>query len=81
MTQFTRKSRATGITHTVDLPITQEEWDKFLGSNVLIQHAFSDLTPEQREFLISGTTQEEWDDLFGDEEEEDIYVEEEGDDT
>lgn len=77
MAQFTRKSLATGITHTVDLPITQEAWDKFLKSNVMIQHAFPYLSPEQREFLISGTTPEEWGNLFGDEEDD----EEEDDDT
>lgn len=74
MTQFTRKSLASGKTHTIDIPITQEEWEKFLKSNVMIQHAFPHLSPEQREFLISGTTPEEWNDLFGgyeDDEEED----------
>lgn len=70
MTKFTRRSLATGITHTVELPITQEEWDKFLKSNSLIQRAFPNLTPDQREFLISGTTPDEWDEMFGDDDEE-----------
>ena len=29
------------------------------------QDAFPELTPDQQEFLISGTTPEEWDELFG----------------
>lgn len=30
----------------------------------LIQTAFPDLTPDQREFLLSGSTPEEWEQLF-----------------
>jgi len=39
-------------------------WRK--GMNV--QDAFPMLSPEQREFLMTGMTPEEWDDLFGEEE-------------
>lgn len=70
MTVFTRKSAATGIMHTREIPITQEEWDQFLGSNSLIQRAFPKLSADDREFLISGTTPEEWDVLFAEDEDD-----------
>lgn len=38
-------------------------------SGIMIQEAFPDLTPDQREFLLSGSTPEEWDELFKEEEE------------
>lgn len=35
---------------------------------VLIQDAFPFLTPDEREFMMTGITPEEWDRLFGEEE-------------
>ncbi len=64
--EITRKSRATGKTHTLDLPITQAQVDKY-NSGAFVQDAFPNLTADQREFIISGTTAEEWDELFGEE--------------
>lgn len=61
--EITRESRATGKIHTIDLPITQEQIDNY-NSGMLCQRAFPHLTADQREFIISGTTAEEWDNLF-----------------
>lgn len=67
MALFTRQSRATGAFHVIKIPITHEQWRDHVKSGKLIQNSFPQLTPEQREFLISGTTQEEWDELFKEE--------------
>jgi len=56
---ITRRSMVTGQEHTQDLPVTREEMAKY-ESGALIQDAFPNLTPEQREFILSGTTEEEW---------------------
>ena len=61
--EITRNSLATGKIHTIDLPITQEQIVKY-NSGALVQDAFPHLTADQREFIISGTTAEEWDALF-----------------
>ena len=62
----------------MDLPITQEDYNHWKASGELIQNCFPDLFPEQREFLMTGVTPEEWDTEFpDDEEEEDIYTEDE----
>jgi len=62
---ITKKSAFTGIEHTMDLPITQEQLEAYTSGNGLIQNIFPDLTPDQREFLMTGVTPEEWDETFG----------------
>lgn len=57
---LTRKSQITGIEHTMDLDITQEQINKF-NSGALIQEAFPHLKAADREFVLSGITAEEWD--------------------
>jgi hypothetical protein len=54
----------------MDLPITQEQIDRWQSGNEVIQHVFPHLTADQREFLMTGATQEEWDATFKDDEEE-----------
>jgi len=49
----------TGITRTRDLDLTQEALDAWY-SGELIQNAFPHLSSDDREFLISGVTTEEW---------------------
>jgi len=41
-----------------------EEWK----SGAYIQDVFPEMSREEREFLISGTTPKEWDDMFSEEE-------------
>lgn len=56
---ITRRSMFTGIEHTLDLPVTQEQLDRY-ARGWLIQDAFPELAPEQREFIMTGVTPEEW---------------------
>lgn len=47
--------------------ITKQDMDTGLlayAGGALIQNAFPFLTPDQREFLMTGITPDEWDDLF-----------------
>lgn len=67
---ITKTSQYSGITRTMDLPVTQEGLDRCWNQNPgvgteHIQNVFPELTPAQREFLITGTTQEEWDEMWG----------------
>lgn len=68
--QITMISQLSGQTNTMDLPITQEDLDNWKSKQLLIQDAFPGLTASQREFLLTGSTQEEWDAAFLEEEEE-----------
>lgn len=60
----TRKSIVSGKIRTIDLPIKKEDLESYEKGKGLIQNIFPDLTPDQREFIITGVTREEWDNLF-----------------
>lgn len=62
---ITKTSMISGITRTIDLPVTQKQIDEYNTGNYKIQDIFSNLSPSQREFILSGITDEEWDDVFG----------------
>ena len=59
-----RVSRLTGKLHTMELPITQQELDRYYKTGELVQTVFPHLTTEQREFIMTGITPEEWAILF-----------------
>lgn len=64
---ITRTSLMSGITRKLDIPVTEEQvrnWE----NGMLAQLAMPNLTPGQREFIISGCIEEEWVEAFGDEE-------------
>lgn len=65
--EITRKSFLTGIERTLEIPVTQEQLSKW-ESGILIQDAMPNLTPDQREFILTGVTSEEWDESLGEEE-------------
>ena len=46
------------------LPVTKAEIDAWLESGDLVQDAFPHLSASAREFLISGSTHEEWEKIF-----------------
>ena len=70
MIQVTRQSAITRKINTMELPITQEHLDMYeTVGDILIQDAFPNLNAEQREFLLSGITPQEWNDTFGEEDE------------
>ena len=50
----------------IDCSIEQyEKGLKEYNNGALIQNAFPFLSPNEREFLLTGLPEEEWDDLFG----------------
>jgi hypothetical protein len=55
----------TGVTRTKDLPITQEQLDSYEREGLLLQNAFPNLSADDREFVKTGVTKEEWDETFG----------------
>lgn len=64
---ITRTSMVSGVTRTKDLDITQEQVDA-RNRGELIQNAFPNLSAADREFYMTGITDEEWQGLFGEEE-------------
>ena len=54
-----RTSIISNKTTTMELPITNEQLDRWRQGE-LIQNVFPDLTPDEREFIMTGITAEEW---------------------
>lgn len=63
---ITKRSPFTGKLHTREIPVTLEQLDNWQNKNMLIQNAMPNISPDDREFLMTGITREEWDDEFGD---------------
>ncbi len=57
--QFVRKSMLSGVTRSRDIDVTEEEYDRW-RSGVLIQRAMPHLSDVDREFIMTGITEEEW---------------------
>ena len=72
MLEVTRKSILSGKTNTMALDITQEHLDMYEQvGGLLVQAVFPNLSKEEREFLISGITPDEWNNTFGEEDDDD----------
>jgi hypothetical protein len=65
--QVTRKSQVSGVTRTMDLDITQQQLIDY-EKGMKIQYAFPNLTTSEREFFMTGITEEEWNAMFPDDE-------------
>lgn len=61
--QITRTSMLSGITRTREFAITADQW-KAYENGLHIQRALHNLSDEDREFILSGSTKEEWDEEF-----------------
>jgi hypothetical protein len=68
---ITKKSLLSNVIHTMEIPIEESKYKLWLeevllqgNKRTLIQDAFPDLTADQREFIMTGITPEEWDQMF-----------------
>jgi len=68
-----RRSLVSGETNVMDLPVTKMQLQEWKDGG-LIQNVFPDLTPDQREFIQTGITPNEWQQVEQDLEE--VYDEE-----
>ena len=60
----TRLSPFSHTRNTIDLDITAEQLARYENGEELIQNVFPDLSPEHREFIMTGITPEEWNSTF-----------------
>jgi hypothetical protein len=60
----TKQSRISGKISSMDLDITSDQLDRVNLGIELIQNIVPHLSSEQREFLITGITPDEWNELF-----------------
>lgn len=65
---ITRRSPFTGLYNEMDLDITQEQMNRFdlpRDRREPIQNIFPNLSDSEREFLLTGYTDEDWKAIFG----------------
>lgn len=65
-----KKSMVSGRVNSMLLPTTQGKIEYWIESGKLIQDVMPDLSADHRQFLMSGITPREWNDMCGDEDEE-----------
>ena len=63
-----KRSMVSGKWHVMELPVTKDQIRRWM-SGEFIQNAMPNLDDEQREFLMTGITPDEWNSNFGETEE------------
>ena len=65
MISLERKSPKTGRVNSMDLATTKKALDEYYSGSVrYVQDIFSNLNAEEREFIMTGYTPSDWDELF-----------------
>ena len=62
---ITRISLLTGTEHTREVPITGHQAEDLSQGRGLIQEICPNVSAEDREFLMTGITPQEWENVFG----------------
>jgi hypothetical protein len=65
--QITRTSMLSGKVHVREVDVTQEQLRRWRATGELIQDVMPHLSDSDREFLMTGCTDEEWDAEFKEE--------------
>ena len=61
-----RYSKFSGKQTEMDLPVSEEDILEYeQDENRNVNEHFSTLNPQQKEFIVSGMTEEEWDQMLG----------------
>lgn len=61
---ITRTSPFSGKTTTREIPVTEEQLALW-NNGTVIQNAMPNISADDREFLMTGITPEEWEEVFG----------------
>ena len=65
--QIVRTSRISGNTNVMDIDITTDQFLSWINGS-LIQDVMPDISADEREFIMTGITPDEWDAMFGEDE-------------
>jgi hypothetical protein len=61
---ITNKSKISGKIRSMDLDVTQEQLNRFNSGRFTLQDCFPNLSPDEREFIKTGITADEWEETF-----------------
>jgi hypothetical protein len=64
----TRTSLLTRKIHSIEIDVDPEKLEVYEQGEGLAQDMFPNLTPDEREFIITGITKEEWNVAFSNDE-------------
>lgn len=70
--KITRRSAISGTTNTLDLEITPDQLARWARGGALVQECFPNLSPPEREFILTGITPDEWTAAFPPEDDEEM---------
>ena len=62
---ITNKSKVSGKVRSMELDVTEEQLNRYNTGQVTLQDCFPNLSPDEREFIKSGITADEWEETFG----------------
>ena len=62
-----RTSNISGKTTTREIDVTEDQLVRYENREGLVQDIMPDISPDDREFIMTGITPEEWDEVFPDE--------------
>jgi hypothetical protein len=68
--QITRTSIFSGIKRTLEIDISEEQYQNWSSGGDLLQNCAPHLSADDREFIMTGVTPEEWREAFGDDEDD-----------
>jgi hypothetical protein len=61
---ITNKSKISGKIRSMDLDVTQEQLNRFNSGRFTLQDCFPNLSPDEREFIKTGITADDWEETF-----------------
>ncbi len=62
---ITNKSKVSGKVRTMELDVTSDQLTRYSSGRFTIQDCFPNLSADEREFIKSGITADEWEETFG----------------
>lgn len=64
--EITRTSILTGIKRTLEINCSEDQLSSWERGDDLIQNLMPNINPSEREFIMTGITEEEWESSFDD---------------
>ncbi len=61
---ITKTSQYSGKVRSIDVDVTEEQINRYNTGQCTLQDCFPNLSADEREFIKSGITAEEWEALF-----------------
>jgi len=70
--KISRTSQFSGKTNEMEIDVTEDQILNWEVGGMLIQNAMPDLTADEREFIMTGATPDEWESMFSKNEQEEM---------